>query len=303
MLHFPARGGKEYVPTVLFLNKQLVPWHGKDGPRSFQLIWRRLHFEGNAKKRWDLEFEGWTTNSTVCWKKWDGKVDLETLMVVDIDPFGCFQKIGGNPPNHPLNNRVGTIINHQFWWFSHYFWFNIHLIVTWIFPFTFPHYLSTQKPIHDAWKLIKLFRKKQGFFQGASMVFIYCISPYIYIWYCFRFYWAMIQVYCTHSHSLCNHLTALLFTMTFEPSVKPLVFNGDGCPCGPTQWQKCHNQRWQHACSEAAESSSRGSLGHRHWAADRRRSGALAAWAWWRLLFFPIHSGKLTWQWNIHHFE
>lgn len=85
-------------------------------------------------------------------------------------------------------------------------------------------------------------------------------------------------VYCTHSHSLCNHLTALLFTMFFEPSRFSPWFSTatHGFPCVPTEWQKCHNQCWQYAGnSEAAESSSREFVGHRHWAAHLWRSGAL----------------------------
>ena len=37
-----------------------------------------------------------------------------------------FPKIGV-PPNHPLKNRVFHEINHPFWGFSPYFWFNTHI--------------------------------------------------------------------------------------------------------------------------------------------------------------------------------
>ena len=45
--------------------------------------------------------------------------------------MGVEPKNMGKPPNHPFVHRVGHYFHHPFWGFSHYFWVDTHIVVTW----------------------------------------------------------------------------------------------------------------------------------------------------------------------------
>ena len=51
------------------------------------------------------------------------------VVYIDFSKYGCQPKNRGNPPNHPFVHRVGTVIDHPFWGFSPYFWFNTHISI------------------------------------------------------------------------------------------------------------------------------------------------------------------------------